>query len=522
MKRLKEALAHSLVLNSFRNSFLVGWIFSAPDLAVAGPYDSYHATSYLVGRSAAARDRVIAALQALGGRVGAMVRGSWFLARVPAVVDALAYLLLLLAAAYALADYGFDRIGFLAGAWDELILLAFLGLWLIRAAAENLQVGAAMAQEQEGEGASVSGNIGDAAATASAGVGAGTQLLLPLLLFYAVVVVYFIAAPHRQQAFEELRVLLQPTLWFFVGATFIRSARQFRNLTGIFVALMLLVAAVGIYQYLVGAEMPGKWLDDAEVAVRTRAWSIMGSPNVFGSLMMFAAFVAGGHWLAEKNRLRKWVFLLAAGVFGAAMIVSFSRGAWLALLAAAVLLALWVDRRLIIAIVVVSLLAMVLVPGVQYRLAYMFSPDYLYSSLQAGRLDRWYTALEYWEADPILGLGLGRFGSGVAIKYFSEAAYSVDNYFVKIAAQMGLFGFFAFGYLVISALRRVRYNISRVARSSDRLLALGLLAGLMGVIFHAFVENLLDFPAMGVYFWFFLGTLFSLPRIMWPQAGDSQ
>ncbi len=494
MKRLKEALAHSLVLNSFRNSFLVGWIFSAPDLAVVGPYDSYHATSYLVGRSAAVRDRVIIALQALGSRVGGMVRGSLFLARVPPIVDALAYLLLLLVAAYALADYGFDRIGLLAGAWDELILLAFLGLWLIRATA----------------------------APSSVGAGAGNQLLLPLLLFYAVVAVYFIAAPHRQQAFEELRVLLQPTLWFFVGASFIRSARQFRNLTGIFVALMLLVAAVGIYQYLVGAEMPGKWLDDAEVAVRTRAWSVMGSPNVFGSLMMFAAFVAGGHWLAEKNRLRKWVFLLAAGVFGAAMIVSFSRGAWLALLAAAVLLALWVDRRLIIAIVVVSLLAMVLVPGVQYRLAYMFSSDYLYSSLQAGRLDRWYTALEYWEADPILGLGLGRFGSGVAIKYFSEAAYSVDNYFVKIAAQMGLFGFFAFGYLVISALRRVRYNISRVARSSDRFLALGLLAGLMGIIFHAVVENLLDFPAMGVYFWFFLGTLFSLPRIMWPLAGDSQ
>jgi len=151
------------------------------------------------------------------------------------------------------------------------------------------------------------------------------------------------------------------------------------------------------------------------------------------------------------------------------------------------------------------------VPSVQSRIAYMLSETYVVSSASAGRINRWLKALQYWHASPFFGLGLGRFGGGVAIKYFPDGAYSVDNYFLKVGVQLGFLGLSIFLGLLLTLFRQARARLALLS-IREATLGLGVLAGVLGMLSQGFVENILDFPELAVYFWFLLGLLFAFTR----------
>jgi len=388
-------------------------------------------------------------------------------------------------AAYVLVDHLLRRpasAGALAAAWDELLLLLALATWV----AKDLWHGRFCWRP--------------------------TPVTVPFLVYAGLMVfLWGVRSPDVAVATEGVRVYLQYTLWFFVTLALVHRPAQVRFLSAALVGVAALLAIHGLYQYLTGAPMPAHWVDVAEQSPRTRAYSLVNSPNVLGSLLAFALPQALGHLLTARTRPRRWVLAGLVAVLLAGLVVTFSRGAWFATCLALLLFGLLTRPALVLPLTAAGIGVSILIPSVRARLAYLFSAAYLASSQRAGRLARWEAALAKVQASPLLGEGPGRFGGAVAARHVPGSFY-VDNFYLKTAAETGLPGLAAYLWLLLNVLRG-GMAAWRNAGPDVRPLAAGLLAGLAAVLAHNVVENVFEVPAMASYFWLAAGLLFALPAV---------
>lgn len=318
-------------------------------------------------------------------------------------------------------------------------------------------------------------------------------------------------------AVDGYRATVQYMLWFFVVTRMLRDDRDFKTLYFAMVALATVIALHGIYQYIVAVPIPSNWTDQAEQSVRTRVYSIFGSPNIMGDYMvMFAPMAAGLAYYLPKT----WQKLLAwacAFAMCFACLFTMSRGAWVAMAVAVVLFCLLVDRRLFALLVVAAVAAMFL-PFVASRIGYLFTEQFAESTARGGRASRWHYGLNYLveSGHPWLGLGLGMFGGAIAMqtKIIDQWDYFyLDNYYLKIMVEMGYLGFIFFvvllAALVLIGLRCVRRSglIHRAGGPRMQPLAAGILSGLCGVLAHCYFENIFEEPYMMAYFWMMAAML---------------
>lgn len=343
-----------------------------------------------------------------------------------------------------------------------------------------------------------------------------TPLDLPVILFLiAMVVVLIINSPDYLISLEGFRAVVQYILWYFVIIQLLKDKQGAKRLCLIFVLVVSLMAIHGVYQYIIGVEMPAGWVDSKEAGVRTRVFSILTSPNILGSLMTLALPLTLSFGAISKNAKSKFLFYLFALMMIGCLIFTFSRGAWIGFGIAILAYVFLKDKRLLIPVVILGVLAIVLVPGIANRITYMLSPEYIESSLRGGRLVRWITGLQILQGTPLFGVGLGHFGGAVAIN--NNLSYLVgtemvetfymDNYYLKTAVETGLFGLLAFVMLmyqiIVNGIRTIKITNDKETKEIE----IGIFAGLFGVIVHNFVENVFEVPLMTSCFWLLVAVL---------------
>ena len=302
----------------------------------------------------------------------------------------------------------------------------------------------------------------------------------------------------------------QYLLWFYLVTRLIRNDRDCMTLYLTLVALSFVLSLHGIYQYITKAPMPASWVAQAETAVRTRVYSIFGSPNIMGDFMvMFVPMTAALAYYAEKPKYKVLAWVAAFSMCFACLF-TMSRGAWVAMALAIVLFILLVDRRLFLPLAA-GLVLLVLVPFVRTRIGFLFTQDFVDANTNGGRGGRWALGLELLEANGIwTGVGHGMFGGAVAVqnKVLDYIQYFyIDNYYLKTMVETGYLGLGAFilmqlGMIVTSCRSICRTGAQWKAKQSRNYpLVVGMFCGLCGVLVHCFFENIFEEPYMMVYFW---------------------
>lgn len=318
-------------------------------------------------------------------------------------------------------------------------------------------------------------------------------------------------SPNMGIAVDGYRAVVQYLLWFFLATRLIEDDRDFAIFYGTLVLMALIVAAHGIYQYIIAAPIPDSWVSDTEASVRTRVYSITGSPNIMGSLLvLFAPMVAGIAYYSKKM----WVKVLAicaTGMMCLCCIFTFSKGAWGGLVVAVVVFAIFLDRRLIALMSVAGAGALLAIPSIATRITYLFTADYAEASARAGRTVRWATGLDLLHSgNSWLGFGLGRFGGAVAMQnqVIEETEtfeyFYMDNYYLKTLVEMGYIGLIFFIILLIGLVLWCLRSIGRTGYNQTdrtRVLAVSMFAGMCGVLVHCYFENIFEVPYMMAYFW---------------------
>lgn len=295
------------------------------------------------------------------------------------------------------------------------------------------------------------------------------------------------------------RASMQYLLAFFLVIRLIRDERDFALMCRVMILFATAFAIHGIYQYIIGVPIPSHWTDPAEMGVRTRVFSVFSNPNIMGAYMVLFAPMAIGQAYASQSPEKKVLYCFCGLCMCGACLFTMSRGAWLALVVAAVFFVLLVDRRLLLVMLVLGIAACFL-PFVQSRISYLFTASFQESNNRAGRAKRWATALGYVDHENAWagGLGYGIYGGAVAVQNPIHPNYDymyVDNYYVKILTENGIIGLSA---LLVSLFGLIWNGFRAIARASGRKkpLCVGMLAGLLGILVQSFFESIWEEPYM--------------------------
>ncbi len=407
------------------------------------------------------------------------------------------------------------RLG-LASYWEELFILAAAALVIWRSFFE----------EHKG--------------TLSRATSIETAMILFMLVGFFLML---INRPYPYIAVVGYRAQVEYMVWFMLILRLIDSREDARFIILAYMGVVLLMSFHGIYQFIIRVPIPDSWMSSTETAVRTRVFSICGSPNIFGCLLMLAAPVAASMIYYCEKTIHKLFFLCVTGIICLCDLFTFCKGSWLALVFVVIIFAVFLDKRLI-ALMAVGVAGLLTVfPSITNRIAYLFTSEYAERSSLAGRAMRWKTGLNLLRFNnKWIGFGLGRFGGAVAMnnqvmdKIDGFTYFYMDNYYMKTYVEMGVIGISFFLLLVfvtvLSGLRAagrcgMKESGGREADplqrnvKNDRAIAAGLFSGLVGVLIHCYYENIFEEPYMMAYFWGLAAALMYLGFFAKKSGPDS-
>jgi O-antigen ligase len=288
---------------------------------------------------------------------------------------------------------------------------------------------------------------------------------------------------------------------YYITVNNVRTPNQARRLVVVALLTAAIVSVIGIGQIPSGQRVSAPFEGES------------GEPNTLGGyLVLMMAITAGLATETKRARVR----LVGIGLV-ALMLIPFaytlSRASYLAMIPATLLfVGVSSKRAFLVPTVVIGLL---LVPYfapkvVVERVQYTFKTQVGQPTVRLGqagfdpstseRLLSFKEAIGAWTTRPILGFGITGFR-------FMDAQYP------RTLVETGVVGFLAFAWMIVSVFRLALGRYRSARDPYWRGLALGYLAGFVGLLFHAIGSNTFIIIRVMEPFWFFTGLLVLLPEL---------
>ncbi len=286
----------------------------------------------------------------------------------------------------------------------------------------------------------------------------------------------------------------QPLVIFFLIRYFSagQSEQQKKWLENFRVAAYVVVGAAGLLaliQYFTLFTLPPAWWGNANEP--KRAIAFFAHANAFGLFMtpllawLLPDFVQRLQFIV-RNKNYFYIALWVLGVVG--MFLSLSRGAWIGLIAAAVVyVILNANKKLILGFVAAAVIAaavVAVVPNLRYR---VLLPFYGEKSTVA-RFSLWDTGAKMLKDDPILGKGINGFSDNWD-KYNTDPGLEHYNFphniFINFWIDLGLLGLVSMAAIfVVSAWR----GLTKWRANRSNAAALGLVLFLVAILVHGLID----------------------------------
>jgi O-antigen ligase len=363
--------------------------------------------------------------------------------------------------------------------------------------------------------------------TASHNERARIAMFLTLAAYLAVVCLSIVVATDRIAAIKEIIKWSEVLALVALCASYLRTEWQVRAVVWSTIAAATAEALLGYAQWVAATGQAGPGSENL------RVFGTFAQPNPYGGFLNFGLLLALALVLFGRQSRERWVVAGAGVLLLGAQALAGSRGAYLGLFVALLVIVTigWRRERLatLIAAVGIPLLAIGwltnLIPSriQQAVLAQLRVSDALSGTLTSAnfstveRLAHWIAGFRMFAAHPILGVGAGNYDAAYAeyaLPDWPDALGHAHNYYVNAAAETGVLGFIAFIaltaatlYLGWCAVRHV--GISASLQSAQRAIALGLFGAVVALAVHNLTDDLFV-HAMELQFALSLGCLIAL------------
>jgi O-antigen ligase len=268
-------------------------------------------------------------------------------------------------------------------------------------------------------------------------------------------------------------------------------ASRIRILYGELVAMALVFAAVGFYQYETRTIFENSKLGHVNtLEALFRVNSVFFDPSIYGRFLVVALIATAVLVVRSRPSLRVGVAALAfIGVAWLGLLISFSQSSFAALLVAAFALAAiawrWKSLFALAAVLVVAAGIAAAQPRLMHALRRHTASGLNHAT--SGRATLIAVGIKIAEAHPSHGVGLGGFEHAYSKRTGKQPKKSAShNTPVTVAAEEGGPGFLVFFWLV-GALLLAAYR--RINHAAHGRLALGAGLALLAIFVHSFAYN---------------------------------
>jgi putative inorganic carbon (HCO3(-)) transporter len=334
----------------------------------------------------------------------------------------------------------------------------------------------------------------------------------------------FIRNPYDYSyIFTSTFTILEGVLLFFLVSIFVREERVLKRTYFLLILGWGIAIILGFVQYFGGILGYERW--------PTRMFSTFDNPNLFGGylILTFPIAVLYGVNKPFLKSISLWILTLLSIL---ALILSRSKTSWIAFTVLLAFMAIfssifyvkkW-DYKSSLRIlnwkwISVSAICFVIIFGPFYiylkrgEVLKLLSDDANWRIPIEQKLDirlpLWKHTIQMVEDFPLWGVGIGEFNFALP-KYSYDNIWSIGghfhphNYFLHIAAELGLIGLYAFLWI----LWKIFIKGLQIAKGTQNFIKIGLWFGIIGFVFTFFGDGYLWNIEMQLMFWLFIGLLF--------------
>jgi O-antigen ligase len=337
-----------------------------------------------------------------------------------------------------------------------------------------------------------------------------SSLNLPILAYIAVCIISSILGILRGEVTFKGSIFyilkyVEYFLVFFMVTNNIRDMEQIKKFIFYMIFVCFLISLYAWFSHSSGAERVSAPFEGKS-----------GEPNTLGGYLLLLIMVCIGLLLnLEQRNYKIFLFLVIFFAFPA-FLFTLSRGSWLGfILGYPVLIFLTKKGKTVLLGIFIILLF----------LSSVVFPKYVYKRVQetfskrtertilgrrfnidpsaAARIDTWREGIKLWSKSPFWGHGVGIAGS------------VVDNEYTRILIEVGLIGFAAFFWIILTLFKHSFINLRLLEYDnfSNGIIA-GFSAGLVGLLGHCLSAGTFIIIRIMEPFWFFAAIVMLLPELI--------
>lgn len=252
------------------------------------------------------------------------------------------------------------------------------------------------------------------------------------------------------------------------------------------------------------------------------------NPNVVAGLGAVLLPLAVAQLVWGPDRALRLTGLVGIVVFGAALVLTQSRGAWIALGMAVVGMCILAFRRyvLLLTFVIGAVVVGLFVCRLQPILDLLSAGTTLATA--AGRVEGWQRAIQMIRDFPMTGIGLGTFSKVASILYPffllgpDSQVYHTHNIYLQAGVDQGIPGMVAYvGLLTALFVTGIR-SVRRAHDTRWRGLTLGLMGSLLVFLTHGMLDMIVYGLKASALVWALLGLLVATAQLWSAKAPTSR
>ncbi len=378
-----------------------------------------------------------------------------------------------------------------------------------------------------------------------------STLDFPVLAFMAICTLSLLWSDSPYITLKELPFFLAGPLLYFIITNNINNEKQINRIIKAMLIIGGLFGIYGIFQYN-NMDFFSFWQGNVG---RQKVFGLFGNVGYFAGYLMFPLPIAIALFFVSKNKIKKILLLIGVLAMGGALLVTFTRGSYLALgISSIFMFLLFLSSRgiffikenkkifivILIAILITTFLFVIpnplnkqgtVISKIKSRISItQLSKD---SSLKR-REAIWGFSTLMIKDHLLLGSGLGTFKYNTLryqAKFFDQGqnrkiypygiADKAHNEYLQLGAELGIIGLGIFLWLIISYFG---YGVKKLKSIKDKY-KLGIVIGLMGSMVAFLVDGLfwfpLHLPTNTAMFWLILGLTIVTIKTRVSDAGKT-
>ncbi len=311
---------------------------------------------------------------------------------------------------------------------------------------------------------------------------------------------------------------ITPMLLYFIALNMVKDKATFKKVVFVMMIVTFIIAIMAIKDYAEGGTRSS--LEDSRVG------GVFEQPNMLGGYFVYMMFFFLSFFLSYWRSFKYWLLLIPFLACFRGIMVTFSRGAYLACAFGGLMTTFFKNKALFV-VAIILLCFSLMIPGVmpegiRYRLASTFGGSNKVLSTNVEditdksaeiRIIIWKGAIEMIKDQPVFGFGYGMFPYVIGSYAPTVEGRDAHNTYLILAAEMGIPALVLFLIILALLIANARWLYIRSKDRYFKAFALGVLGGLFGLLLVNMFGSRLNSEEVSSYFWVYSGLLMAAVRM---------